>query len=114
MEIWSVQARFNRGFCSMNGDEGITLEGFEPSWMEDGGGIIGEQPDFQGDYTQEWDTEPSTIGGQPDDDYQPPGASSLTVTDGTHTVTNVTTLSFDGAVFLVVDYGGGEAHVQCL
>ncbi len=42
----------------MNGDEysGPTLTEFNPSWLEDGGGVIGEQSDSSFDNQLQWDT----------------------------------------------------------
>lgn len=34
----------------------IPLNDFNPSWMEDGFGLIGEQPDYQDEDNQDWDT----------------------------------------------------------
>lgn len=54
----------------MNGE--VTLSEFDPSWMEDGLGIVGEQPDFVEEELQDWDLNCETRGGEPGDDYQPP------------------------------------------
>ncbi len=66
----------------MNGDDqGPTMGEFNPSWMRDGLDIVGEQnyPDFSSN--QAWDTNPETIGGEPDDDYQPPGGAGSCLSD---------------------------------
>lgn len=55
----------------MNGDE-VNLQSFDPSWIEDGLGIAGEQPDFVDEDLTDWDLNCQTIGGEPGDDYQPP------------------------------------------
>lgn len=63
----------------MRGD-GITLDQVDPSWMEDGGGIIGDQPDYLDEDLQEWDTQPQTIGGETGDDFAPPGGGNACLT----------------------------------
>ncbi len=41
----------------MNGEQdGPNLNEFNPSWMEDGGGVIGEQSDVSFDNQLQWDT----------------------------------------------------------
>lgn len=56
----------------MNGEQGLDLSDVSPSWMEDGLGIVGEQPDFVEEELQDWDLNCETRGGEPGDDYNPP------------------------------------------
>lgn len=65
MEIWSVQACAYRDSSAMNGEEqGVNLSEFNPSWMEDGFGISGEQPDYVDEDLQNWDTNAWTDNGE--------------------------------------------------
>lgn len=57
----------------MIGEEGVNLSEFEPSWMEDGFGIIGEQPDYVDDNVRDWDTNAWTDNGEiSPEDFSPP------------------------------------------
>lgn len=82
MEIWSVQACAYRDSSSMNGEEqGVNLSEFNPSWMEDGFGISGEQPDYVDEDLQNWDTNAWTDNGEisPEDFINGPSTDCLSV-----------------------------------
>jgi hypothetical protein len=55
--------------------------------------------------------DPGRTGGGGSVPSQLPDVVTLEVTDGTTTVTNVTTIAFDGDLFTVSDGGGGTANV---
>lgn len=101
----------------MNGEQGVDLADFNPSWMEDGLGISGDQiePDF-GDDTQ-WDTYVSSQQNQ-EDDFTAAAGGGLTVQTGPFsggyagTVDGVVTITLDERYFLVQDNGGGEVLVS--
>lgn len=50
-------------------DEGITLDSVDPQWMDDGLGIIGEQPDLPEENLREWDTNAWTDDSQQTEDF---------------------------------------------
>lgn len=93
-----------------DGDFGIDLEQYNPEWMEDGLGIRGEQDPSGGDVDLGVDDLTAVDLGM-EDAGGTGGAGGLTVTDGTTTVTGVTTLNFDGSLFTVSDEGSGTAGI---
>ncbi len=55
MEVRCVQESFNRGLSSIMPDYGPDVNDFNPSWMEDGGGLSGgSESDPQSDYEQSY------------------------------------------------------------
>jgi hypothetical protein len=102
----------------MNGDnQGINLGDVDPSWMDDGLGVIGEQsePDFSND--TQWDTT-ATSDDQQEQDFTSVAGGGLTVQTGpfsggyTGTVDGVVTITLDERYFLIQDNGGGEVLVS--
>lgn len=101
----------------MNGD-GITLDSVDPSWMEDGLGISGDQPDYLDEDLQDWDTNAWSDNSQATEDFVGGGGGGITVQTGpfsggyTGTVNGVTTITLDENLFLIQDNGGGEVLVS--
>lgn len=104
----------------MNGEEGVNLDAFEPSWMEDGLGIQGERPNVVDEDLQEWDTN-AWSNNQQEDDFTGGGGSPLsvriaTITDfpaGETIVIGVNEITLDSSVFKIHDNGGGEVQIKC-
>lgn len=61
----------------MNGDTGPDLEDFNPSFLEDGLGIIGEQPDSVEEDLQEWDMNAWSDNSQANEDFIGAGGGCL-------------------------------------
>ena len=99
------------------------LGDFNPSWMEDGGGISGEQgePELD-DYTQ-WDTLALSQGADDTQDLSSSGTGGgITVTTENGSgwsglvseVDGVTTLTFDSRIYKIYDLGGGQVGIGCV
>ncbi len=57
MEVRCIQEGVYGGSSTVNGEQdGPNLNEFNPSWIEDGLGISGEQPDVSFDNQFQWDT----------------------------------------------------------
>ncbi len=67
----------------MNGDDyqGPTLNEFNPSWMEDGGGITGEQGEPNFDSNQGWDTNAWSRENYAGEDFSPAGGAGGCMSD---------------------------------
>jgi hypothetical protein len=85
------------------------LHQINPNWVEDGYGVVGPQRQV----IPQSPVTPHPVKFGIDNSIPNLTATGLIVTDGTTTITNVNKISFDGSVFTVVDYGNGEAHIQC-
>jgi|ERR1041385_1978984 hypothetical protein len=101
-------------------DEGLILSEVDPSWMDDGLGVIGEQTDPDWSTNTQWDTI-ATSEDQQEQDFTGGSGGSLTVTteDGSGWTGNVTevdgvtTLTFDSNMFRIYDLGGGQVGIGC-
>ena len=78
MAVWCVQEGANRSLNPVNEDEqqGPALSDYDPSWMQDGYGITGDQgePDLNDD--TQWDTN-AWSRDQQQDDFTGAGGSCL-------------------------------------
>lgn len=86
------------------------LYAIRPNWLSDGYGIRGPQRPISTPVQQP--AQPMSFG-LPNGKRSEQTSNGLIVTDGTTTVTSVSTISFDGTVFTVTDNGNGEAHIAC-
>ena len=64
-----------------NGDDGVTLDGFAPSWLEDGLGIMGEQTEVPQLFDEDWDTN-STTDERQNPDFSGSGGAPCIATAG--------------------------------
>lgn len=78
-------------------DEGITLDSVDPQWMQDGLGVIGDQPDYPEEFVRDWDTNAWTDDSQQTEDFVGAGSNDCMTAAGAPPNTGTVVLgSIDG------------------